>query len=298
MRSGAHRQLRVKMPKHRDLELPVLPPNTIQYPYKGLRDFWSLVSREQTRFHNDKTGQSSQYMVFTGVDNKAFTRDFDIWKHKSSWQLLDSYFPYTRILLIRMVTSKDHERAHTGLANLMVAKLASMNGVNLSLDWTGSADIHTSSRTKRADQEFAPRKLPPGRSDMWPTLVIESGFSESKPKLQSDAEWWLKASNGDVTTALTISVHRKQAEIVIEKWQPICTGQTSTRTQISPTLQQRVIVSWLDETPERVISNGPLVVSFQNLFLRPPAHTEGDIVFTDDDLGEVAKMVWEKQKFI
>lgn len=134
------------MSTHKDLEsdiLQVLPPNTNRYPYKGLQDFGSHIALEQGNFYNDKTGESSPYVLFTNVTNvtdQAFTRDFDISKHKSSWHLLDSYYPHTQRLLIRTVTLKDHERAHTTLTNQLIAKLTAMNGADLSLDWTGSAN--------------------------------------------------------------------------------------------------------------------------------------------------------------
>lgn len=92
-----------------------LPSYTSQYAYKGLQNFWSLVSLEQARFHSAKTGKSSQYMLFTNVDNQAFTRDFDISKHKSSWRLFDSYYPFAQLLLIRMVTPPRIMREHIQL---------------------------------------------------------------------------------------------------------------------------------------------------------------------------------------
>ncbi|KAJ9220354.1 hypothetical protein DTO169C6_7243 [Paecilomyces variotii] len=281
-----------------DTILNGLPPNTKQYEYKGLQNLWSLVSLEQERFRRDKTGKTSQYMLFTNIENETFLHDFDISKHKSSWQLLDSYYPFAQVLLIRMLTYKDHERTHMALVNLMIFKLSSMNGANLELDWTGSADIATPSRTKRADQEVAPQEIPPGRSDQWPSLVIEAGFSESKSKLESDGRWWLVESHGDVKTALTIDVNRRRPEIVIQKWVPICTGQNRTRSQISPTLQQQVVLSRQHDEQEATVSNGPLVLPFQDLFLRPPGKAESDIEFTDSDLRELSKMVWKKQKFL
>lgn len=278
--------------------LQFLPSNTSRYPYEGLQDFWSHIALEQENFHNDKTGKCSQYVLFTNVTDQAFTRDFDISKHKPSWRLFDSYYPYTQLLVIRMVTSKDHERAHTALANLLIGKLAAMNEVNLSLDWTGSADIETPSRTKRADQEFAPRNRPPDRSELWPTLVMEAGFSESKPKLESGADWWIKASQGDVRTALTISVHRKTPEIVIKKWEPICTLQTSNRAQFEPVLQKHLVVSNQKGQTEAVVINGPLVLSFRDLFLRDAGRGEKEeIEFSENDIRTMAQMVWKKQKF-
>lgn len=278
----------VKMPTNIHLEdgiVQALPPDTSQHVYRGLQYFWSFVTQEQTQFHDDQTRNHSQYMLFSKINNETFTRDFNICHHKPSWHLFDTYFPHSQQLLIRASTFTDHERAQAGLVNIMLTKLAAMDGANMSLDWTGSAEIHAPSCIKKADQIFAPRDVPHGRSDVWPTLIIQSGFIESKLKLQADAKWWITESRGDVKTVLVICVHRREAKIIIQKWE-------------SPIVRQQVVVSLLDGRPEPDVRNGPLVVSFEKLFLRWPKYIEGDIVFTDDDLGEIAKMVWEKQKFI
>lgn len=279
--------------------LKLLPPNTKHYPYNGLQDFWSHVAAEQNRFLDDETGNTSQYMLFTNIRNNTFTRDFDIVKHKSSWHLVDSYYIPAEILLIKMSTSKHHERVHIELSNLMNLKLCKMNGANLGLDSTGSAIIPGPTRKKKADQEFAPLNLPPGRASTWPTMVMEAGYSESKSKLQSDAEWWIKESKGDVKAAITISLHRTKPEIVFHKWEPVDTGRTNTRIQISATRSLQLVVSRPHGQPEveADVTNGPLTVSFQDLFLRPPNRDEQDIEFTDDDLRQIAKKVWMKQGF-
>lgn len=205
-------------------------------------------------------------MLFTNINHQAFTRDFNISHHKSNWRLFDTCFPHFQQLVVRIATFEDHERAQTGLVNIMLTKLAAMNGANMSLDWTGSAEIQTPSCTKRADQQFAPRRLPRGRSDVWPTLVIQAGFSDSKPKLEADAKWWITESKGDVKTALVIYLHQSEANVIIQKWE-------------SPIAKQEVVVSRLDGRPEPVVSNRPIIVSFGDLFLRKPTPTESVMLY-------------------
>jgi hypothetical protein len=48
-------------------------------------------------------------------------------------------------------------------------------------------------------------------------MVIETGVSESFPRLREDAKWWLAASSGDVRIALVVSI--KKAKVEFEKWQ-------------------------------------------------------------------------------
>lgn len=283
-----------------DIYLCGLPSNTSKHRYTGLDGFWSSIEMERTRFYDDAdSGKSSEYIVFFNVNEETFAHDFDIARQKSNWQLLNSYNPSTEILLIKMPTTRDHERAHDSLTNLLIMKLAGMNGANLSLDWYGAADMRTPSRTKKPDQQFAPRHLPAGRSDEWPAMVMESGFSESEAQLDGDAKWWMKESKGQVRMAIAISVDRRKPEIVFRQWSPVCTSQTSSRVQIEPVLQQTVVVSKPHGQSGVNISNGPLTLPFSELFLRQPvkAKGEGDIVFSDTDLDGVAQMVWERQKF-
>lgn len=103
---------------------------------------------------------------------------------------------------------------------------------------------------------------------------------------------------GDVRTALTISVYRKTPEIVIEKWEPICTLQTSTRAQFEPVLHKNLVVSNQKGQTEAVVINGPFVLLFRDLFLRDAGRGEKEeIEFSDNYIRTMAQMVWEKQKF-
>ncbi|RMJ27041.1 hypothetical protein PHISP_02111 [Aspergillus sp. HF37] len=180
-------------------------------------------------------------------------------------------------------------------------KLAGMNGANLSLDWYGAADKRTPSRTKKPNQQFAPQDLPEGRSDEWPTMVMESGFSESESQLDGDAMWWVKESRGDVRMAITILVDRRKPTIVFRQWgrRPVQTGQTHTRVLVEPVPQQSVVVSKPHGQSTVSVSNGPLTLPFSDLFLAQPVDTKGerDIEFMDADLGAIARKVWDKQEF-
>lgn len=72
---------------------------------------------------------------------------------------------------------------------------------------------------------------------------------------------------------------------------------TSTRIHISPTIQQQLVVSRPEGQIEAFVSIGPVVLSFEDLFLRKPARGQDDILFTDNDLGEMAKTVCGKKKY-
>jgi hypothetical protein len=55
----------------------------------------------------------------------------------------------------------------------------------------GAARVDDHPFKKEPDESWIPCTLPAGRTDKWPSLVVESGFSETLRQLQRDAEWWL-----------------------------------------------------------------------------------------------------------
>src|SRR5271170_4913428 len=47
----------------------------------------------------------------------------------------------------------------------------------------------------KSDSSFRPSSHRPNNTD-WPTIVIESGVSETLRHLRFDADWWLRKSGG------------------------------------------------------------------------------------------------------
>lgn len=72
--------------------------------------------------------------------------------------------------------------------------------------------------SKEADGVYKPVHIRSCGCD-WPTIVFESGLSESLDRLRTDAEWWLIESRGQVKIALLISVKAALSAIRIEKWE-------------------------------------------------------------------------------
>jgi hypothetical protein len=52
----------------------------------------------------------------------------------------------------------------------------------------------------------------------WPTIVFESGVSESLVRLRSDAGWWLEKSGSDVKIVITVLIRPAESKLLIEKW--------------------------------------------------------------------------------
>lgn len=146
----------------------------------------------------------------------------------------------------------------------------------------------------------------------WPTLVIESGVSQSLPDLRNTIRWWFSASGHAVKIVLLVKLNRSSEEIIIEKWtegpaNPRI-GATSTRPELSltPSLRQSIHI---DMTPEAkqaasgdpirsdlssyIVTTGDLRLEFQLLFLRMPMEGEGDVVITEEMLRVYGREMWD-----
>ena len=148
--------------------------------------------------------------------------------------------------------------------------------------------------SKEGDSAFRPRSILPRETD-WPTIVIESGWSETLTKLREDAHRWLENSRGDVKIVLLFSIGRRARTMIIEKWEnrPVPTNRPRTRsntTQI-PTQIQAITI---DSNSDRV-NGAPLILEFRKIFLRqavPPL--EHDFTFTTQHLLAYATNFWAR----
>lgn len=105
-----------------------------------------------------------------------------------------------------------------------------------------------------------------GQVTRWPTLAIETGVSESLPRLHQDAAWWFRNSRGDTRIVLVMSLKKMTQEIFLEKWQ---SAPANTLIQQQPVSQQPFVLQEIRITKTSVFG-GPLVLPFEALFCRPP----------------------------
>lgn len=229
----------------------------------------------------DTTNQVSPYIIFIGIDRETFSRDFG-----EGGNHCDSYIPSLGLVLVDMITLQ-HEFAHTNLAKIIQWHIFQFaDGIEDGIQNAGQTSRKSEDREKRPDTSYQPLYLPAGRSDQWPSFVIEAGWSESTAKLERDARWWIGASNGDVKGVITAAVHRRSRSIMLQYWQ-------SVPSQLRSDPDKRVIKSTYHTTifqankdqPIRV-SNAPFIIPFEDIFLRgaEPNTKECDIVISREEL--------------
>lgn len=269
-----------------DSILDHLPPHTNQYQYHSFHRFVSNLSFEGARFRQKPDNLDvSQYILFTEISPQTYTRDFeqpvrDIISHNE-----DSYLPQHEALIIKM-KGGPHETAHGEFNRQLIHKLTLMGSADDGLEPIGAKTINATYRSKEADLAYRPLNLPSGRSNMWPTLALESGYTDSQGTLHDNAQFWLSSSGGDVKIVITLDIDRRNKHFNVRLYNREPDGTIN---------EQRVTVSQQFGAQNASVSHAPLIVSFQNLFLRDPTGNERDIEFGVDDMRRLARGIWNEQ---
>lgn len=165
-------------------------------------------------------------------------------------------------------------------------------GVNFyAMSWGISTTYRGRYYGKQPDQQLVPtsRLPPPGQpqvAPVAPTLVIETGISESLQRLRWDADWWLTNTNGGVKVVLVVSINLGQTRTVqLEKWE-LVGHATGTRQSIAPQAVQTIHIT------QNNANGAPLVLGFEDLMSRPPIPPEHDVVIPAADLIRCFHTVW------
>ncbi|KAK3359199.1 hypothetical protein B0T25DRAFT_588166 [Lasiosphaeria hispida] len=217
------------------------------------------------------------------------------------------YNANSQILIITIPTAV-HEALHLGLYRRYCNQLV-RNGTEESWKDIGTETFrqqgHPGGNGGEGDSTGGPWPEREGAGN-WPTLVIESGHSETLPELHKDMQWWFQASNHEVKIVILAKFDDQQHHILLEKWEEeISSPQGAiTRSRAAAILQQNGVFNPVkrqsttitrDETTNPVsynVTRGALVLGFRLLFLRDPGPQEGDIVLSIQDLQLYARKVW------
>ncbi|KAJ5808746.1 hypothetical protein N7474_010015 [Penicillium riverlandense] len=266
-----------------------LPDTTHTYQWKGSQHFNNVIDQEYEWFQGDQTGEYSEWVAFTGLNETTYTHRFinssDL---RKSWK---SYSPSQQTLLVKM-SLPVHGHAIQKFHNKIISSLNN-NALEDELKYYPDVKVKGQTKTKTPDNGLGPFERPPNVSNKWPTIVIEVGVSERPAKLQSDAEWWLTNSNGDVKIVFTMSINRKNPHITVMKWE--------SEAEKNKCSVMQTVTTWKDNignVDTTRTSGTPLSIEFNKLFLRKPvSRTEHDILMDENDLRSLARSIWRVQEF-
>ncbi|KAL5049368.1 hypothetical protein BDW71DRAFT_217503 [Aspergillus fruticulosus] len=255
--------------------------------------FQSYPYRDRAQFQNDfnhafrTTNDTIEWFLVSSVDDKTFTTEF-LEAEEAPFSRWCAYDRTLKLLLINMVKSKAHENAAGLFDNVFHEALITV-GMERSLETIGAATYFATIGGKEPDRAWQPTRLPRGRSDKWPTIVLEVAYSATQSKLQSDVRYWLRGPEGEVKTVLTLRIAQDEPRIVIERWESTGNGHGCR--------QQQVVIT-RTRSNKVTITGAPLVLEFERLFLRASTiPREQNIEIDNEKLEFLATRVWSKQRF-
>lgn len=211
--------------------------------------------------------------------------------------------------LVKFIPSFAHDASTRRLAENILFSCLAIGVPREQTCWASTTTYRTrtSNKGKQPDDCFLPWSRQPHGPQQplnWPTLVIESGVSESLPKLREDTRWWFENSSGLVRTVIILSIKKARKTIQLEKWQladpnsPTPSASTTAALSTPPSLMQQpaasqrpYIAQTTGITPTTVAGDVPLVLHFHGLFDRPPAGTESDILLDGPTLMDIARFL-------
>ena len=241
-----------------------------------------VVNREQAK----QLTTAAPYIVFSNVSPLLIDESNERPNIVGGKNVRIFYNQETHYLILRLV-SGPHEVAERMLSRKIDQAVEHM-GLEDELLPTGSKRITLSPHSKEPDSSWRPRSLPVGRTDQWPTVVIESGFIESLSRLRLDAQWWLTSSCGDVKVVIIMAIHPSHPQFVLEKW-----PQDQT---VGPASGSRDQITVIRE-PYNVVTTteAPLTIEFEKMFLRRASLQESDIMVPVEALERIAHVTWMEQ---
>lgn len=213
--------------------------------------------------------------------------------------------------LIKIIPTAEHEITTRAITAEIGFICRSQMGIRRNEITFGMSTTHRppgGNRGKQPDECFwSPSRKPrPGEQSDWPTLVIETGFTESLRRLREDARWWFHNSLGQVRIVLIICINRRQHKAIIEKWHlaPPCTPNPLTRSILDqlvgtqqPPLDQQPVSSQQPYRAQEIqidpvlVQGAPLTLNFEAVFDRGRQLNESDIVLNASDLRHCTRTI-------
>jgi len=180
--------------------------------------------------------RGGQYLIFSSVTESQLDKIQQLrdTRYKS---LRFFYLNEPKTLIVKPMTIGGlHEQAMSRFAEMFKEKVARIRpGLAQDLiDMRGTTYVANLGR-KEADSAFRPESSRPTRAH-WPTLVVETGVSQSLSQLRVAANWWLCNSWGNVNIVLLFSIDEENREILIEQWEGSRPAVTTRSQSNNPTV--------------------------------------------------------------
>lgn len=211
---------------------------------------------------------------------------------------------------IKVIPTSAHDSTTDNLRDEIGSEVLRMGVPRNDRQWgqTTSNPGSVSTKSKQPDQCFYPGSRRPVFSQFqgYPTLVVETGVTESLLRLRSDALWWFANSQGDTRMILIMSIRQATQTILMEVWQLAPPGtprltrniidqfRSNSPLPMPPMVRQPAVsqqaycIKELIITPTTIVG-APLILPFQAIFDHPSMGNEQDIVLDTAALMSIAR---------
>lgn len=270
----------------RETALKDIPTEQI-YVFKTIKNIQEIID-EKAGWMGDL---QSPYLAFLGISPEQFS-NFNAVQTRG---IRRQYFESLRILIIKL-PSKSQEMVTGHLCHRLRRAAILMGDVDEELCETGSTTYRSTNTIcrnscKEADGGIIPHQRRPGPQG-WPTIIFESGVSESLERLQRGARWWLTQSSHAVRAVLLAHISCTEQVIDLQVWRmlPIQNPRPGTLpdAQLVPQCDNQLRID-CSTVPASIIGTVPFfVISFEDLVLRPVNENEGDFFLNILDIQSIA----------
>jgi hypothetical protein len=194
--------------------------------------------------------------------------------------------------LIVKTTSPEHDSVMGRFGNLVFIKAKEMDlQDDMSTRVTTKADMGTVH--KQPDGCWGPL------GEKYITLTLEIGKSGSEKRLARDARLWIESVDSHVQQVVTIKIWSDQPRLHFQRWESTNREYQKMRTprRRIATVTQEAMISLVNGQPR---AEGSLCLRFSTIFERDPrpGTPEGDMVFSGEDLFDVARDAWQLMGYL
>lgn len=150
----------------------------------------------------------------------------------------------------------------------------------------------TGIRSKEGDQAIGPATR--GAKNVWPSVVIEVGYSEALDFLRLDAEWWLHHSDGAIRFVVLVQLMTSPLAIRIECW--AMAPPSHLKEELRPILFPSCVQEFEINVDGEVKSEShELCIPYCAIFDEPNKNAP-DVVFTIEELSSFALAMFREMK--
>jgi hypothetical protein len=257
------------------------------HPFSGVKVMARIVNTQSTKLC---AGGSGQYVVFRSVGEQDFEQIDRERRKLIGKNPRISYYPKSEVLIVKSMPLACHQTAQLSLGMDITYKIARMGTPRYDLLPLGGSRFGGGPGRPSKEADLAYRSQSRRGAD-WPTIVFESGVSESLRRLRHYPKWWLGNSGGEVKIVILILVDRAQRRLQIEKWELAPSASAfydapNIPPPRIPTKMQEVIID------PNAVTGAPLVLDFEKMFLRAAIPPEGNIEWNAQELSDIGARYW------